>query len=198
MKYYKLTDRNGQSYGGTQWEKGITHKTKGMGVKFCSADLIHITASSGLAVIMNPIHANFTEPLLWEVEAEIVASNRGLKLGAKEVTTIRQVPLPEISTEQRVRLAIFCALEVYPEKGFFIWAQKWLSDKDRTKTTAWMAALAAKGAAAWAAWAAVWAAEGAVKTVALMAALAVACAAERTAEGKPLGLRNLVKKAILG
>jgi len=45
--------------------------------------------------------------------------------------------LPKVTTEQRVRFAILCALKVYKKKKFTQWANRWLSGKDRTRNTAW-------------------------------------------------------------
>ena len=148
---YKLTNASGKSHGETQWGENVTHVATGNGMAFCSPDLIHLYSHPLLAVFLNPIHANFNNPLLWEAEAEIVASDNGLKLGAKRVTTLRRIPLPTVTTEQRVRFAILCALAVYEETKFKKWAEGWLANTDRTAETAWATAMSARATAeAWA------------------------------------------------
>ena len=41
-----------------------------------------------------------------------------------------------LSLNQRIGLGILCALEVYQEESFIDWAEKWLSDEDRSKESA--------------------------------------------------------------
>jgi hypothetical protein len=100
---------------------------------------------------MNPIHARFRTPRLWEAEGEVGLRDGQIKCGCKTLTTIREIPLPSITTEMRVRFAILCAKEVCACLSWNAWADRWLSGEDRSE--------AAAGAAAEAAWAATWAAE---------------------------------------
>ena len=164
MKYYKLTNQNYETTNQTKWGVGITHKATGKGRELCTSDVIHVYDHPLKAVMFNPIHANIANPVLWEVRVKkIVAKDLG-KAGVKECTTIKIVPLPEITTQQRVRFAIYCALEVYHGDGFVTWAQNWLSGKD----TSYAAARAAAKAAAYAADYAAYAADYAIDFVALI------------------------------
>jgi len=138
MKLYKLTRQDGTAYGGTQWSEGVTIKTSGRG-KLCGRGYTHWYTHPLLAVILNPIHAAYKDPVLWEGEGEVVKSD-GLKVGCKRATTIRRIPLPQVTTEQRVKFAILCALQVYRDPGFRSWAEDWLSGADRS----WGAAQAAQ------------------------------------------------------
>lgn len=96
--YYKLTDAEGNTHGGTHWGPGVTHEAPGSGRDFCSPDLIHFYNSPLLAVLLNPIHADFREPRLWECEVKgTVSSDLGLKFGAKSITTTRELPVPTLS-----------------------------------------------------------------------------------------------------
>jgi hypothetical protein len=167
MKLYKLTDQNNKTrpnqLNETIWGPNITHNASGSGTELCTEDVIHAYLDPRLAVILNPIHANFDHPKLWEAEGEIVARDGQLKVGVKSLTTLKEMPLPEITTEQKIKFAIYCALEVYHDEKFVSWANKWLSGEDRTKESAAWAARAAR-AAYWAAWeaeAAYWAARAA-------------------------------------
>ena len=188
MKCYKLTDANGCSYGGTQWGEGVTHTATSQGMEFCTPDLIHLYSHPLLAVLLNRIHANYEKPLLWEAKAEIVASDYGLKLGAKSVTTIRTIPLPQVTLEQRVTFGILAALEVYSAPAWTKWAQGWLDSSDRSRPTAGLAmcvvraeAEAAAEAAASAAKAAAWAGK-AQKPLDLVALAKTACGLQGTPE----------------
>ena len=150
---YKLTDSAGYTQNNTLWTPGRTNRATGEGAGLCSDAVIHFYDSPLVAVLLNPTHANIANPLLWEIEVDGVVAHDGTKGGTKTATTIRQMQLPVISTNQRIRFAIFCALAVYEEPDFVAWANNWLSGKDRT------AAEAAAWAAARAAWAAARAAE---------------------------------------
>ncbi len=48
--------------------------------------------------------------------------------------------LSNMSTTQKVAFGILCAVEVYKDKDYIQWADKWLSGKDRTNAGAIAAA----------------------------------------------------------
>ena len=156
MILYKLTTQDFKTREGypneTLWGRGVSHTAKGHGTELCSDGYIHAYLSPLLAVLMNPIHAGIQNPVVWEAEGSVSVSD-GLKVGCKTLTTVRQIPLPSVTTEQRVRFAILCALAVNKDEAFKIWAGGWLSGLDTSEE----AARAAR-AAGWAAWAAAWAA----------------------------------------
>ncbi len=149
IKLYKLTDSCGKTRGGTQWGPGVSHSGTGEG-ELCGPGWIHAYEHPLVAVLMNPIHANFKNPRLWEAEGEVGLRDGQIKCGCKTLTTIREIPLPAITTEMRVRFAILCAKEVCADLSWNAWADRWLSGEDRSE--------AASGAAAEAAWAVTWAA----------------------------------------
>ena len=136
---FKLTDENGQTKGMTKWGNNISHAAKGGGTKLCSDGWIHYYTHPLLAVLMNPIHADFTYPKLWEAEASGEVINEPLKSGCKTLRTIKEIPLPEVSGVQRVAFGILCAKEVYDDEAWNKWADKWLSGEDRSKESAYAA-----------------------------------------------------------
>jgi hypothetical protein len=147
MLVYKLTDENNRTYNKTQWGEGVSHETSGEG-ELCDPGWLHAYTDPRLAIIMNPIHANFQKYNLWEAEGEGKSlDDYGLKIGFTKLTTLKQVPVPEITLEQKVKFAILCALKVYTEKEFVVWANKWLSGEDRSEAAASAAADAAVAAA---------------------------------------------------
>ena len=152
---YKLTDGDGKTRNDTQWGPGVSHSGTGEG-GLCGPGWIHAYENPLIAVLLNPIHADFKHPRLWEAEGEIAIRDGQLKCGCKTLTTIREIPLPEITTEMRVRFAILCAKDVCACSAWNAWADKWLSGKDRSAAAAAAAraAMAAYDAAACAAWAA--------------------------------------------
>ena len=140
MKYYKLTDLENKTTNDTIWGENVTHKATGKGEELCSPDVIHVYDHPLKAVMFNPFHADFKSYKLWECRVREVVANDNLKVGVKECTTIRKVEAPVIKTEARIRFAILCALEVYKDKEFEIWANDWLSGKNRTERAAARAA----------------------------------------------------------
>ncbi|MBE3036949.1 MAG: hypothetical protein IMZ70_07725 [Candidatus Atribacteria bacterium] len=163
-KYYKLTDEKNCTLN-TQWGENVTHKATGHGNEMCSRDVIHVYDHPLKAIMFNPIHANFSTYHLWEVTVKKVVANDSLKVGVKECTTARMIEAPVITTKQRVKVAVYCALKVYKEKSFVKWANDWLSGKNRTWSAAWSAESAAASAAA-SAESAAWSAESAAESAA--------------------------------
>jgi hypothetical protein len=155
-----------------------------------------------LAVILNPVHGAFDSATmhLWQGEGTVGKSDGQLKVGCADGRTLARISLPKISTEKRAEFAIRCALRVFQNPTFVVWATAWLSGSDRTQESAeatWAAAARAARAEAWAAeaaeaaaWAAAartaraaaWAAEAARTARAAEAAAAAAEAAVEAAE----------------
>ncbi|HRT22354.1 MAG TPA: hypothetical protein P5318_19765 [Candidatus Hydrogenedentes bacterium] len=148
-KLYKLTDGDGKTLNGTQWGPGVSHSGTGEG-GLCGPGWIHAYEHPLIAVLLNPTHANFQNPRLWEAEGEVGLRDGQLKCGCKTLTTVREIPLPSITTEMRVRFAILCAKEVCADLSWNAWADKWLSGEDRSVEAAKAAAWASYDAAAWA------------------------------------------------
>ena len=176
---YKLTDQNWETHSRTKWGPGVTHgPTSGKG-GLCGPGWLHAYTSLELALMLNPIHADFDKPVAWEAEGVVEKTDNGLKVGVRTLTTIRIVKCPKITTKHRGRFAILCAREGYAEPSFVAWAEKWLSGEDRSEAAAAKAARAAWRAAAAAAARAAWAA---ARTAASEAAWAAAAAARAAAE----------------
>jgi hypothetical protein len=190
----KLTDAAAQSYNSTQWGEGVTNPAgvlSGAG-GLCSAGFYHGYRSPELALFLNPIHANFLPARLWLAEYRgTVEDNLGLKFGATEMRTVKELSVPKITGEQRVAFALFASAQVYDGAAFSEWASAWLSGEDRseasaraTSSAAYRAARAAADSAAyWAAasatssaayWAAHWAAASAAYWAAASAAASTA------------------------
>lgn len=142
MILYKLTNQDNTTYGGMKWGVGVKHTTKfDKRYSLCSEDLIHAYRDPLLAVFYNPIHGDYPNPKLWECETHCKkVIDNGLKLGVKSLTTIKEIELPVITTEQLVEIAIRISLKVYHEESYINWAQRWIDGTDR----AWAAARAAE------------------------------------------------------
>lgn len=147
MRVYKLTDQEGRTITDTHWAEGTTHTAKEPGNALCTSQVIHAYDSPIKAALFNVIHSNFSNPILWEADTPSVVANDNFKLGCKTLTTLRQIPMPQITTEQRVEVAIRCALVVYRNRTWVKWAKRWLSGADRSAANAANAANAAANAA---------------------------------------------------
>lgn len=187
MKVYKLTDANGTTYNETQWKPGARHKVTGR-LKMCDNG-IHAYSDPLLALLLNPMHANIMTPWLWECEAsDEHLDDHGLKSCHRWLQTIRELPVPQITTEQRMRFAILCAIESGCNDSTWVaWALHWLDGSDHSEaaatsaaSAAWAAAMEAAGAAAAAAAAAAVGCGG--RQRAAVTAAFAASAATRTAK----------------
>jgi hypothetical protein len=130
---YKLTDQNMQSYDGFKWELNKWYEVSGEG-ELCSEGWLHFYDHPLLAVLHNPIHAQITNPLLFK--AEVTGNNLdddGIKCGWQKAMLVKQLPIPKVTTTNRIAYGILCAKEVYYGRDWLEWANNWLSGVDRIK-----------------------------------------------------------------
>lgn len=137
MKAYKLTDQNSQTKFQTQWGENVSHTASGQDCDLCSDGWIHFYTNPLIAVLMNPVHSNFSSPKLWECETRGKELHEPLKSGCKTLTTIKEIPVPEFTNTQRIVFAILCVKKVYNDPKWNKWADEWLSGKNRTKQSAY-------------------------------------------------------------
>ena len=139
MKAYKLTDQNMQTHNGYQWKLQEWQETNGKG-ELCGSGWLHYYSDPILALLLNPIHAAIAAPRLFEAEiAGKVEGDHGLKAGCTKMRLVKELQLPAVTMEQRIKFGILCALEVYQEPSFVQWAAKWLDGSNRSKEAAWAA-----------------------------------------------------------
>jgi hypothetical protein len=146
MRVYKLTDSDMQTKNQTQWGPGVTHEAQG-DLVLCSNG-IHVYSNPLVAVYMNPIHANYQSPRLFVAEGTGNMLNDGTKLCFQRLKTIREISVPQISTEQRIEVAIRLVLGLKgSSRAYRKWDQNWLNGTDRSAKAANVAAAAARAAA---------------------------------------------------
>ncbi len=146
MKRYKLTTKDMTTHRGHKWEVGVEQVIDKPGNSLCSDQVFHFYDSPEIAVLMNPMHAAITNPVLWEVDCDEVAHD-GTKGGAKRMVLVKKIKAPKFTTLQKQVFVIKCALAVYKENTFVAWARGYLSGKDRSTEAAYAAARAAADAA---------------------------------------------------
>ena len=153
MELYKLTTQELTTRNDTTWALG-EWKEEPLG-EMCGPGGFHAYTSPLLAILLNPIHANILNPRLFRCEwrGEMLNNDHGLKVKVEGLRLVEELPLPVITTEQRVRFGILASLEITRSPKFRAWAEAWLSGEDRSAAAEARAAWAAKAARA-AAWAA--------------------------------------------
>lgn len=187
---YKLTDHNHETRNGTRWGPGISHSGTGKG-DLCSEGYIHAYLSPELALFLNPIHAEFENPRLYEAEGEIAINDRDLKVGCVTLTTILEIPFTPPTPDECVTFAILCAKEVCRDPEWTKWADRWLSGEDRSTESADAAASAAS-----AAYDAAYYAASAAYFAYFAASAARAASAAAYAANKSIDLVALARKAM--
>lgn len=146
MKYYKLLTQEMTSHKNTKWELNVPVTVEKEGVEMCTDQVLHCYNHPLLAVIFNSFHVLIENPKLFEINVDKIVNTDGLKFASKSQTLIEEIPLPEISTEQKVEFAIRVAKTVYKEKKWNEWADKWLNGEDRSEESAYTAAYVANAA----------------------------------------------------
>uniref|UniRef100_A0A6M3K1D2 DUF7666 domain-containing protein n=1 Tax=viral metagenome TaxID=1070528 RepID=A0A6M3K1D2_9ZZZZ len=137
---YKLTDADIRSNAGTfQWEVGKWYSVKGK-IELCNNGF-HCYQHPLLAVLHNPIHGNFGPGMrLWKIEVSGQSKTEGaMKECWQRARVIEEIPVPAMTTNQRIRYAILCAKHVCFEPQWTKWADNWLSGGDRSVAAAWAA-----------------------------------------------------------
>lgn len=148
INLYKLTDSKSQTRNGMHWPIGATNIATGEGNKLCSPGVLHGYSHPLLAVLLAPIHVNYDTLRLMEVITNEVVAHDGTKVGAKQMTVIRELELPTITTEQRVTFTIYCSLSVCQNNAFVKWADACLSSEYKSQLASESDAMAAAAIAA--------------------------------------------------
>lgn len=149
MIVYKLTDQNMRTQGAFQYTLGEWVEATGENASPCSEGVLHAYETALHAALFNSVHSAIKAPRLFECETEETLGNDGLKTWHKRLRPVRELPLPEITTEKRVEFAIRCAALVCPDLAWHKWANGWLDGSNRSKIVAARnaAAVAARNAA---------------------------------------------------
>lgn len=119
MRLWKLTDEKGQTYNDCQWGEGVKHtiSRNKRSTELCTNGLIHAYENPNLALLLDPIHADFFTPMLWEAQGVVKARDWG-KCGCWSLTTIKKLELPEWYRDKNqfrrvaIMFAILCAESV--------------------------------------------------------------------------------------
>ncbi|MDD5381838.1 MAG: hypothetical protein PHG53_09430 [Phycisphaerae bacterium] len=132
MPYYKLTDQNLGTYRGFQWTIGKWEQADGKG-ELCTEHWLHCYNSPLLAVFLNPVHGGIKNPRLFKIKVGgEKKSDRGLKFGFTKMRLVQEIPLPELTKNQKIAFGILVTKEIYKNRKWNKWANNWLNGRDRT------------------------------------------------------------------
>lgn len=135
---YKLTDENDQTHNACQWGVGVTnpHGVRLGAGGLCGDGFYHAYHTPELAVLLNPIGANFPAATLhvWRAEIKGVVEEQDhiLKLGATEMRTVERLAIAPPSARQCGMFAVLVAQATGDLLGATIphwdaWAHHWLN-----------------------------------------------------------------------
>ena len=114
-----------------QWGDGTNHRIHKHGHELCSDGIIHFYAHPLQAALYSPIHVDgYTKLREVTHHSKMVSDNT--KCAAKSITTGKEIPIPEITLEQIIEIAIRCVLLVCSDPEFVKWANNWLNGVDRS------------------------------------------------------------------
>lgn len=112
LNVFKLTDQNHTTMNNTQWAPNKTHETDGDTPYLANNSWLHFYTSPITAVLLNPVHGKFQNPILWQAKAEgTILLDKDIKGGCTKLTTIQIIPTPNISDQQRVEFAARLTLQ---------------------------------------------------------------------------------------
>ena len=125
---YLVTDENDRISGGKYWFPGATHRTSGKGALF-GPGWIQCYRSSILAAFLTPIYDGFENGHLWLCTGSIGIYHHDIVFGASLLTARRRVLMPELSVDQRIRLAILTSRQAFREIAYIDWTGQWLDSR---------------------------------------------------------------------
>ncbi len=102
---YKLTSADGRSNDDRRWGPGATYTAAG-DEDPDDPGWIPAYTHALLAVLLNPVHADYHSPCLWLAEAVIRVEHCGLGVGCTSLTTLERMPLPLARAESMAREAL--------------------------------------------------------------------------------------------
>jgi hypothetical protein len=129
MKLIKLTDKDGMTNGILTWGPGVTHVVKKtQSPKLCSADVIHAYKHLNLAILLNPIGADYQPFRIWEAEGDIAVEDWS-KAGCFKLMMIRELSTPKwFLDEDKRKKVLVCFAVLCAEKVLKIYEDKYPND----------------------------------------------------------------------
>ena len=156
---YKLTDKNMRTYKGYQWEQNEEKTAPGIG-PLCTNGWFHAYPHPDLAILLNPIHANYQPCRLFKGRACGKLLAETLKLGVSKLTLNEELTVPRFTRLDLTAWAILVVRSIPLRKHIPIW-EAWADEVLQTHKLPAADAAYAAAYAADAAYAAAYAARAA-------------------------------------
>lgn len=96
----------------------------------------HLYDNIEVAAMMSATYQAGLDYKIFQVTAEHLISNDGIRLVFEKVKILNEVELPKFTTEQRILFAVLCTLDVISNKFFESWANEYLTKVDQSVKTA--------------------------------------------------------------
>jgi hypothetical protein len=125
----KLTSEEDMTHAQTHWGEETTHEIPYLvrNAKLCQEGILHAYRRLNLALLLNPIHGNYSPLHIWSAKGEVCAEDWG-KVGCHKLTTTERLDQPDWYQDEALRkkvqtqFAVLCAEAVlsvfedlYPE-----------------------------------------------------------------------------------
>jgi len=136
MKLFKLTEQDFTTYNKSMsWKLNETNSvSKKENPKLCYSDVIHAYKNKNLGLLLNPIHAVISNPIIFECEGKVVVKDWN-KVGVFRLTPKKKLQQPKWYKNEETRkkvqqqFAILCA-----EKVLHIFEEKYPDDSRPRKS----------------------------------------------------------------
>lgn len=134
MKKYILTDKQGFTAAHDRLKPGrFTHAAKSTAKKDPMLRTIASGSDSPLLAILESPDAVNPEAKLFMLNTWNISIDSA---DPKAYTTVKEVPIPAVSAQHKMLIAINMVHEIYKDEAFEKWARGWLSGEDRSAESA--------------------------------------------------------------
>ena len=130
MKLVKLTDKDGYTQNRTKWNVGDYKEIHDFLKKpeLCSNGVYHAYTNINLALLLNPIHCNFYNFKIFEVEGDVVVKDCS-KVGCYNLKVLSELNIPDWYLDNNTRKdVIVCFAALCAESVLNIFEKKYSND----------------------------------------------------------------------
>jgi len=133
MAKYILANSDNQTRRGSRLFPGSSSFSSQTSSNIVAQNASEIGPSPLVAILLNPWHAQLDEAKMLELQftsAAFSASDPTIKMD------VREVRMPEATTDQKIIFALMVIVEVYNNEQFNLWAENWINGSDRSAESA--------------------------------------------------------------
>jgi len=133
MAKYILADSANRTRNGSRVFPGRSTFSSQASNNIVAQNASDIGASPLVAIMLNPWHAQLENPKMLELHFTSIAidsSHPTIRMN------VREVEVPEITTDQKIIFALLTISEIYKNDQFNRWASAWISGSDRSAESA--------------------------------------------------------------